>query len=52
MKKLGYKALLLCFLDYLNSTFIKIFYVKMISKYWSPMNAKTSDFYSLFHLTL
>ena len=44
MKKLSYKALLLCFLNYLNSTFIKISYFKKISKYWSPMNAKTSEF--------
>ena len=46
------KSLVPWSLDYVNATYVGIFYFKQISKYYSAMNAKTCGFESFFHLFL
>lgn len=41
-----YKSLLPWVLDHVNTTYVGIFYFKQIYRHW---NAKTNDFWSLFH---
>ena len=47
-----YKFLVPWFLDRLNATYVGIFYFKQIYRHWNALNAKTNDFWSLFHLFL
>ena len=46
------KSLVPWSLDYVNATYIGMFYFKQISIYCSAMNAKTCGFESFFHLFL
>ena len=47
-----YKSLVPWLLDCLNATCVRIFYFKQIYRHWNVLNAKTNDFWSLFHLFL
>ena len=44
-----YKSLVPWFLDCLNTTYVGIFYFEKIYRHWNALNAKTNDFWSLFH---
>ena len=45
-----YKSLVPWFLEYLNDTYIRIFFFKQISKHCNAMNTRTNDTQSFFHL--